>query len=91
MSYLEKFLEGILEELHDQFDGLPLQRARTKARELLEENLLDLNEVLELFLDDLRVCAFCGAAWRECDMEEAENEHGTFHVCGQCLSFQDLS
>jgi hypothetical protein len=84
MSYLEKFLEGILEELHDRFNGLPLERVRKEARELLEEELLDLNETLELFLERLGVCRRCGNAWPTWDMEEGEDENGPFHVCEDC-------
>ena len=84
MSYLEKFLEGILEELHCRFDGLPLERARTEARALLEESLLDLDEVLETFVEQLRACRRCGAARHECDMEEVEDPRGNFHLCEHC-------
>lgn len=84
MSYLEKFLEGILEELHDRFDGLPMERIRKEARELLEETLLDLDETLETFLERLCVCRRCGAARQSCDMVEGENEDGPYHRCEQC-------
>ena len=84
MSYLEKFLEGILEALHDRFDGLPLEQVKKEARELLEENLLDLDETLELFLGRLGVCRRCGNAWPTWDMEEGEDEDGPYHVCEEC-------
>jgi hypothetical protein len=84
MSYLEKFLEGILEELHCRFDGLPLERIKKEARELLEESLLDLDDTLEAFLEPLRVCRRCGTAWHECDMEEADSEDGAYHLCQHC-------
>jgi hypothetical protein len=84
MSYLEKFLEGILEELHDRFDGLPLERIKKEARELLEEELLDLDATLELFLERLGVCRRCGNAWPTWDMEEVEGPEGPCYVCEQC-------
>ena len=84
MSYLEKFLEGVLEELHDRFDGLPLERIKEEARELLEAELLDLDETLELFLERLGTCRQCGNAWPTWDMDEREGEEGSFLVCGQC-------
>lgn len=84
MSYLEKFLEGILEELHDRFTGLPLERIKKEARELLEEELLDLDATLELFLERLGVCRHCGNAWPTWDMEEGQDKHGPYHVCEEC-------
>jgi hypothetical protein len=84
MSYLEKFLEGILEELHDRFDGLPLERIKKEARELLEEELLDLDATLELFLERLGVCRRCGNAWPTWDMEEADGPQGPSYVCEHC-------
>jgi hypothetical protein len=84
MSYLEKFLEGILEELHDRFDGLPLERIKKEARELLEEELLDLDATLELFLERLGVCRRCGNAWPTWDMEEREGPEGPSFVCESC-------
>ena len=83
MSYLEKFLEGILEELHDRFTGLPLERIKKEARELLAEELLDLDATLELFLERLGACRRCGNAWPTWDMEEGEGEDGQY-VCEQC-------
>ena len=84
MSYVEKFLEGILEELHDRFDGLPLERVRKEARELLEENLLDLDATLELFIERLSVCRRCGNAWPTWDMEKGEDGDGPYHACEEC-------
>lgn len=84
MSYEENLLQDIFEELHSKFDGLPFERVKEKARELLGENFWDLNEVLELFLDRLRVCRRCGAAREACDMAEAEDEDGPCHFCEQC-------
>lgn len=84
MSYPEKFLEGVLEELHDRFDGLPLERIKEEARELLEAELLDLDETLELFLERLGTCRQCGKAWPTWDMDEREDEEGSFLVCEQC-------
>lgn len=85
MSYLEKFLEGILEELHGRFDGLPLENASEEARKLLEESLLDLGDVLDTFTSDLRECRRCGCAWRECDMEERQDQDGlTYYLCAHC-------
>jgi len=55
MRFIDRFLEGVLEELHDRFDGLPLERIRREARELLEAELLDLDATLELFLERLGV------------------------------------
>lgn len=84
MSYLEKFLEGILDELHDRFDGLPLERIRREARELLEADLLDLDATLELFLERLGVCRLCGNAWPTWGMEEGEDPEGPSFVCESC-------
>jgi len=84
MSYLEKFLEGILEELHDRFTGLPLERIKKEARELLAEELLDLDATLDLFLERLGVCRRCGNAWPTWDMEEGQAEDGPFHLCEGC-------
>jgi len=84
VSYLEKLLEGVVEELHDRFDGLPLERVRKEARELLEESLLDINETLETFLERLGTCRRCGNAWQTWDMEEGEDEDGPFYVCERC-------
>lgn len=84
VRFLERFIEGILEELHVRFDGLPLERARAEARELLQEYHLDRKDVLQTFLSELRVCRRCGHAWRERDMEEAEDESGPYYLCEHC-------
>jgi hypothetical protein len=63
MRFIDRFLEGVLEALHGRFDGLPLDRIRREARELLEAELLDLDATLELFLERLGVCRRCGNAW----------------------------
>ena len=84
MSHLEKFLEGVLEELHDRFDGLPLERICREARELLDAELLDLDATLELFLERLGVCRRCGNTWPTLDMEEAEGPVGPSFVCESC-------
>ena len=84
MSYLEKASEGILEELHERFDGLPLERIRREARELLETELLDLDVTLELFLERLGVCRLCGNAWPTWDMEEGEGPQGPSFACKSC-------
>ena len=84
MRFIDRFLEGVLEELHDRFDGLPLERIRREARELLEAELLDLDATLELFLERLGVCRLCGNAWPTWDMEEGEGPEGPSFVCGSC-------
>jgi hypothetical protein len=84
MKYLDRLLEGILEELHNEFDGQPLEPIKKEARELLEESILDLDATLEAFLEPLRVCRRCGMAWHECDMEEADDEDGAYHMCRNC-------
>lgn len=84
MRFIDRFLEGILEELHDRFTGLPLERIKKEAHELLEEELLDLDATLELFLERLSVCRRCGNAWPTWDMEEGEGEDGPFHLCEEC-------
>jgi len=87
VRFIDKFLEGILQELHNRFDGLPINRVKREALDLLEENLLDPDETLEVFLDDLCVCRQCGAAWPEYDMWDAQDETGAYHLCRECYGF----
>jgi hypothetical protein len=84
MSNVDKFLEGVLEGLLCRVGGLSPKRARTEARALLDENLLTLDDVLEAFLGEPRVCPHCGVAWLDCGTREAGDSRGSIHVCEHC-------
>jgi len=83
MSYLEKFLEAVLEVLCDWFGDLPMELMKKEARELLREELLGPDETLEL-LERFGVCRICGNAWPTWHMEDAGGGDGPHPVCEAC-------
>jgi len=85
MQHLDRLLEGVLEELHGEFDGQPMDEVVSGARERLEESLLDPDEVLEVFLDELRPCRRCGSACHVFDMERVNDGRDTHFFCEHCL------